>query len=118
MDHDELYELVYTATQDALRDASGGDNIRLSRRMIGGVVAFRDREGRTLKEQDAGSFFKKVTSVRDKLRVLEQKLNAHQSLSLGEKAELQGYITRAYGSLTTFNSLFRDDEDRFKGTGG
>ena len=68
--------------------------------------------------KDDLTFFKKVTSVRDKLRVLEQKLNAHQSLSLGEKAELQGYITRAYGSLTTFNSLFRDDEDRFKGTGG
>ena len=118
MEHDELYELVYTATQDALRDAGGGGDIRLSRRMIGGTVIFRDKEGRTIKEQDAAAFFKKVTSVRDKLRVLEQKINGNKELGYADKSELQAYITRAYGSLTTFNFLFRDDADRFKGTGG
>lgn len=59
--------------------------------------------------------FKKITSVREKLRVLEQKINNNDKLSLEEKAEYQGLITRAYGSLTTFNLLFRDEKDRFSG---
>ncbi|MFT4623011.1 MAG: hypothetical protein ACI8PZ_001667 [Myxococcota bacterium] len=118
MEHDELYELVYTAAQDALRDMGAGGDVRLSRRMIGGTVLFRDAEGRTIKEADAGSFFKKVTAVREKLRVLEQKLNSNKDLSHADRAELQTYIARAYGSLTTFNFLFREDADRFRGTGG
>ena len=61
------------------------------------------------------TFLKKITSVREKLRVLEQKINNHPRLSDVERAEMQMLITRAYGSLTTFNILFRDEEDRFEG---
>jgi hypothetical protein len=115
---DELYDLVYDAVRQALADEAGGTEIALSKRMVGGAVLFRDSEGRTVKEVDAFTFFRKVTSIRDKLRVLEQKLNGMESLPAEERAELQAYVTRCYGSLTTFNFLFRDEDDKFKGMGG
>lgn len=61
--------------------------------------------------------FKKVVMVRDRLRVLEQKLNAHDKLTSDEKAQMQVYITGCYGSLTSFNYLFREREDWFVGQG-
>ncbi len=70
------------------------------------------------KEIPIDSFFNKIILIRDRLRVLEQRINSNEKLSEEEKINLQQYITRIYGSLTTFNVLFRHKEQYFVGEKG
>lgn len=67
------------------------------------------------KEIPVEDFFHKIVMLRDRLRVLEQNINSNKKLSDEEKVNIQQYITRCYGSLTTFNVLFRYKEDWFVG---
>ncbi len=70
------------------------------------------------KEIPIDMFFKKIVLVRDRLRVMEARINANENLAEEEKVNLQQYITRVYGSLTTFNVLFKYKEQQFVGERG
>ena len=83
----------------------------------GGTIVLKPgRSDLQAKEMPIETFFHKIVMVRDRLRVLEQNINSHTGLSDEDKINLQQYITRIYGSLTSFNVLFSDKEDYFTGS--
>lgn len=93
--------------------------VSMAPRYEGGVLEIKPRDtSLKSKEVPIEDFFHKIVMIRDRFRVLEQKINASDKLSEQDKVELQQYITRCYGSLTTFNILFEDKEDQFVGQKG
>ena len=87
----------------------------LGNRWEGGKLILEPGDPAKAKEMPIESFFHKIVMVRDRLRVMEQRINS-SNLSDEEKVNLQQYITRIYGSLTSFNVLFKYKEDHFQGT--
>ena len=116
-DLDKIDRIVREAVKDQLSASLGDDDpVELAGRWEGGKLELWPRD-QTLgaKEIPIDAFFHKIVMLRDRLRVLEQQINGHAKLSDEEKVHLQQYITRCYGSLTSFNVLFRDREDWFVG---
>lgn len=114
MDREELKRVV----REVLEDEAAFGLAPIGERWNGGKLVLKPREDNLqAKEVPLDTFFHKIVMVRDKLRVLEQKINASK-LSDAEKVDLQQYITKCYGSLTTFNVLFREKDDQFVGARG
>jgi len=99
----------------------GGMNevVRLGDRWLGGTMILQPAD-KSLKPKEIPieDFFHKIVMLRDRLRVMEQQINAHKKLTDEDKVSLQQYITRIYGSLTTFNVLFKNKEQWFVGEKG
>ena len=110
---------IRQAVRDVLGDHGWIDiDLELGPRWAGGTLRMIPGKADTQpKDVPIDVFFKKIVAVRDRLRVLEQKINANPALAPEDKLELQGYITRCYGSLTSFNVLFAADGSRLQGTG-
>jgi len=110
MTRDEFVQAI----RDAMREDAS--EVPLAPKWEGGCILVKPADpALQAKELPIDALFHKVIMVRDRLRVLEQKLNQHPRLSDAEKVEMQGYVTKCYGSLTTFNLLFRDERDKFVG---
>ncbi|MEM1000253.1 MAG: hypothetical protein AAGN35_24585 [Bacteroidota bacterium] len=92
--------------------------VPLGDRWTGGTLIMQPRDSSLKpKEIPIETFFHKIVMLRDRLRVLEQRINSHKGLSDEEKVNMQQYITRIYGSLTTFNVLFKNKFEGFSGEG-
>jgi hypothetical protein len=115
MNADEFREIL----REVIRDELGVGDPELGARWEGGEVILKPgKEGTQEKRISIETLFSKIVGIRDKLRVLEQKINAHGKLSAEEKVQMQGYVTGCYGSLTTFNLLFANKGDNFVGQKG
>jgi hypothetical protein len=104
---------------DVIRDELGVGEVEIAGKWDGGEMILKPgKEGLQEKRIPLDSLFHKVVMIRDRLRVLEQRINAHTKLGDDEKVQLQQYVTACYGSLTTFNVLFANREDQFIGQKG
>jgi len=112
MDIDEFRKVL----REVIAEVLGVGEVELGRRWQGGEMVLKPGEADTQEKRvSLESFFHKIVMVRDKLRLLEAKINGHPGLSDEDKVQLQSYITGCYGSLTTFNLLFARREDGFVG---
>jgi hypothetical protein len=115
MDAEEFRKVL----SEVIRSELGVSPVDMAGRWEGGEMILRPgKPGLQEKRVPLDALFHKVVLIRDRLRVLEQKINANPKLPDDEKVQLQQYVTACYGSLTTFNVLFADREDQFVGQKG
>jgi len=101
-----------------IREESGLTPVTPADKWRDGEMILRPgKEGLQEKSWPIEAFFNKVVMLRNRLRVMEQQINGAE-IPGQLKVKLQGYLTACYGSLTSFNVLFADDDDRFHGSGG
>jgi hypothetical protein len=117
MSHDASTSDLETLIRTIIREETGLTPVAPAEKWRGGELVLRPgRPGLQEKTLPIDTFFNKVVMLRNRLRTLEQHVNASE-LPTDQKIKLQAYITGCYGSLTTFNVLFADDDDRFVGSG-
>lgn len=91
------------------------EKVAIADKWKGGKLILEPSGDLANKEMPIDTFFHKIVMVRDRIRVMEQKINSSKTLDDQDKIDLQQYITRIYGSLTSFNVLFKNESDRFVG---
>lgn len=110
MDISEIKQLA-AAIADEMEKRHSGD---LAPKWEGGSIFFLPKNSQIKDhEMPIDKLFHKIIMIRDYLRVLEQQINASESLTESEKIKFQGYITKCYGSMTSFNFLFNSEGDKF-----
>ncbi len=113
------YEKIEKSLVRVLRRFSDvQETVSLGQKWTGGKMVLYPGD-KLLKEKEVPieTFFHKIVMIRDRVRVMEQRING-SNLTDEEKVDLEQYITRIYGSLTTFNVLFKNKEDQFTGERG
>lgn len=116
-----LEEISYTAAEKSLMKilrswSDVSEVVEIGDKWDGGVLIMKPGDdGLKSKEIPIDTFFHKIVMIRDRVRVMEQRVNSSSKLSDEDKVNLQQYITRIYGSLTSFNVLFKYKEDYFVG---
>ncbi len=114
VDSISFYEVEKTLKNILQKWSDASPAVAIADKWKGGKLIMEPGTATQNKEVPIDTFFHKIVMVRDRLRVMEQKINA-SNLDETEKIELQQYITRIYGSLTTFNVLFKSPTDYFIG---
>lgn len=118
---DEVDTVSFYEVENSLREilkkwSDVSEIVPLADKWRGGTMTINPKDPNLSdKEIPINTFFHKIVMLRDRLRVMEQKINSSKSLDDQDKIDLQQYITRCYGSLTTFNVLFKNNSQSFKG---
>lgn len=114
-----LYDIERTLTHIFKKYCDYPEIVDLGKKWVGGKMILKPGESNLAsKEIPIEQLFHKIVMIRDRMRTLEQRINSNTNLDDQEKVNIQQYITRCYGSLTTFNVLFKYEHDQFSGEKG
>ena len=108
---------IAAVVRRVIREEMGLTPVAPAARWRGGQLVLRPANGSADKAFPIETFFHKIVMLRNRLRTLEQQVNL-SALPEDEKVKLQAYVTACYGTLTSFNVLFADTDDHFRGAGG